>query len=371
MRMMNKIVMTLAGLLLIAAAILKFQEMLSICIPSWRTNPLGFWESYEFFLIQIPLEFAMGVWLVSGLFRKAAWIVGTLAYLGFIGATLTKGITGAESCGCFGKIHVDPWITLFAIDIPFFLLLAICRPKGYKLLPPWPNMFYLLAVAVPTIGLMVMAAPALVTFRPDCIKAVDARPDATGQLKLQLHKLKQELSGKQQEIGTLKQTIIEFQQAPPKPFENGSAQPEPTEIEAPVADTIDTPPVVEQWDWLEFVVEDEVRQQISEGLTLVLMYHHDCEICAEKVPAYSNYYAEMVELGNEAFKIAFLAVPPYGDEGPVPEETTCILGTLTDEQDWLVMSPYVVALLDGELVKTWEQGTAPEPDKILEEVFGP
>jgi hypothetical protein len=34
------------------------------------------------------------------------------------------------------------------------------------------------------------------------------------------------------------------------------------------------------------------------------------------------------------------------------------------------MSPYVVALLDGELIKTWEQGTAPEPEMILEEVFG-
>ena len=81
--------------------------------------------------------------------------------------------------------------------------------------------------------------------------------------------------------------------------------------------------------------------------------------------------AILVELGNGEFKIAFLAMPPYGEEGPVPKDTSCILGTLTDEQDWLVMSPYVVALLDGELVKTWEQGTAPEPEDILEEVFGP
>ena len=371
MRIANKIVMTLAGLLLIAATILKFQEMLSICVPSWRTHPLGFWESYEFFLIQIPLEFALGVWLVSGLFRKAGWLAGLVCYLGFIGVTLTKAITGAESCGCFGQIHVDPWITLFAIDIPFFVLLAICRPKGYKLLPPWPNMFYLLAVAVPTIGLMVLAAPALVTFRPDCIKAVDAQPDATSQLKLQLHKLKQELSGKQQEIDTLKQTIIELQQAPPKPVENGSAQPEPTEIEAPVADTIDTPPVVEQWDWLGFVVEDEARQQISEGLVVVMMHRFDCEVCEEMAPRYSEYYQQLVDEGTAEFKIAFLAIPPYGDEDHVPDDTICITGQLTDEQKWQLMSPYVVALLDGELMKQWDQGTAPEPENILDEVFEP
>ncbi|MHC5142181.1 MAG: MauE/DoxX family redox-associated membrane protein [Planctomycetota bacterium] len=137
MRIANKIVMTLAGLLLIVATVLKFQEMLSICIPSWQVNKLGFWESYEFFLIQIPLEFALGVWLVSGLFRKAAWLAGLVCYLGFIGVTLTKAITGAESCGCFGQIHVNPWITLAAIDVPLFLLLAIFRPKGTKLLPPY------------------------------------------------------------------------------------------------------------------------------------------------------------------------------------------------------------------------------------------
>jgi hypothetical protein len=50
--------------------------------------------------------------MVSGLFRKAAWIAGTLAYLGFIFVTLFKVIIGAESCGCFGQVHVNPWITL-------------------------------------------------------------------------------------------------------------------------------------------------------------------------------------------------------------------------------------------------------------------
>jgi hypothetical protein len=35
------------------------------------------------------------------------------------------------------------------------------------------------------------------------------------------------------------------------------------------------------------------------------------------------------------------------------------------------MSPYVVALLDGELMKQWDQGTAPEPENILGEVVEP
>ena len=186
MRMINKLIMTVAGLLLIVGSVLKCQQLIATCVPSWQDNPTGFWESYEFFLVQIPLEFALGVWMVCGLFRKAAWIAGTLAYFGFIFVTLAKWLAGAESCGCFGQIHVDPKITLFAIDIPFFLLLAIFRPKGYKLLPPpWPNVAYLLAVFVPTIALMVAAPAAIVALRPDCIKVED-QPDPSAALKLEI-----------------------------------------------------------------------------------------------------------------------------------------------------------------------------------------
>jgi len=452
MRTANKIVMGLAGLLLIAATVLKFHEMLSICIPSWgvqaeiifskaqeagqqmprwEANVRGFWESYEFFLIQIPLEFALGVWLVCGLFRKAAWLAGTLCYLGFVGVTLAKALLGFESCGCFGQIHVDPWISLFAIDVPLFLLLAIFRPKGVKLLPPpWPNLFYLLLVAVPTIGLMVVAPSALVALRPDCI-TVDDKPDESAQLKLQMHKLKQELSAKEQEIDTLNEAITELKQTPrstdkkafigvlemiasekpnqyeiniggkqtllinadnlekiilsidnaenqeiaineagqvemtwtePEPVENGTSQ--------QTTDANDTPPAVEPWEWLEFVVEDDVRQQISEGLVVVLVHRHNCPICIDVVPAYSEYYANMLEQGDALFNIAFLAVPPYhDDEDTVPDDTPCILGKLTEEKQWGVMSPYVVALLDGQLVKQWEQGTAPEAESLYDEIF--
>ena len=376
MRTMNKIIMTLAGLLLIAAAVLKFQEMLSTCVPSWQDNPTGFWESYEFFLIQIPLEFALGVWLVSGLFRKAASIAGSLAFFGFICVTIFKIITGAESCGCFGQIQVDPKITLFIMDIPVFLLLAIFWPRGCKLLPPpWPNLAYLLAVFVPTIGLMVITAPAMVTLRPDCIKVEDAQPDVGAKLKLELYKVKQELSAKQrelekqkQETERLQQELLGQKQAAPQ-TEPEIVDPE-IEIQQPIANPDEQPTAVEQWDWLEFVVEDDTRQQISEGLVVVMMHRYDCEVCEEMAPQYSEYYRQLVDQGADEFKIAFLAIPPYGDEDHVPDDTTCIVGNLTEEKKWGLMSPFVVALLDSQLVKQWEQGTAPEPENLLEEIFG-
>ena len=138
MKKINVAVMTLAGLLLIAAAILKAHEALNVYFFSWHEK--GLWNSWELLLVLIPAEFALGVWLVSGLFRKAAWLAGTAAFFVFIIVTLSLALTGAKSCGCFGQVHVNPWVTLFAIDTPLALLLAIFRPQGHKLLPPpWPN----------------------------------------------------------------------------------------------------------------------------------------------------------------------------------------------------------------------------------------
>ena len=370
MRMMNKIIMTLAGLLLVVAAGLKFHEIIATCVPSWRDNPTGFWESYEFFLVQIPLEFALGAWLLSGLFRKVSWIAGMLAFFGFIFVTIFKIVTGAESCGCFGQIPVNPRITLFVMDIPIFLMLAIFHPKGYKLLPPpWPNPLYMLTIATPVLAVMALAAPAMIALQPECIKAEPNQPNVDVPLRLELARVKQQLQQQKQEVQKLQQQLEQQKssQADPKPpitipnIENPETNPNPQ---------TDPPVAVEQWDWLQFIVEDDVRRQLSEGLVTILSYHHDCPSCAEMVPAYSEYYREMAEQGVDEFKIAFLAMPPYAENGPVPGDTPCILGTLTDEKKWGVMSPYVVALLDGELIKTWEPGTAPEPENILKEVFG-
>jgi hypothetical protein len=97
MKIANKIVMTLAGLVLILASVLKIHELLVVCIPGWREH--GIWESWEFMLLQIPLELCLGLWLVSGLFRKASWLAGTLAYCFFIFVTLYKAIADFESAG--------------------------------------------------------------------------------------------------------------------------------------------------------------------------------------------------------------------------------------------------------------------------------
>lgn len=41
-----------------------------------------------------------------------------------------KDLTGTASCGCFGTVHVNPWLTLFAIDLPAVIVLGLFRPPS-------------------------------------------------------------------------------------------------------------------------------------------------------------------------------------------------------------------------------------------------
>jgi hypothetical protein len=345
MKIVNKIVMTLAGLILIAASILKIHEMLVVCIPGWREH--GMWESWEFTLLQIPMELCLGIWLISGLFRKAAWTAGTLAYFGFIFVTLYKGITGAESCGCFGQIHVNPWLTLGLIDVPMFIVLLLNHPgDDYKLLPPpWPNVWHAILFAAPIFGVLIFVGPLMVAFRPICLK-----PEEPAKVVV----VYKEKIVYQDRIVTDPNTV-------PVTTPDTKLQIEP-DIKSAAT------PQVELWSWLQYI---DIADQLKEGVAVVLMYHHDCPTCAKMVPLYSEYCKKMKGLGDESMKIAFVAAPPYSDKGPVPADTACLRGKLTekDGQKFAIMSPYVVALIDGQLVKTWTQGTAPQPDKIMDEIF--
>ena len=107
------VVLKVLGAILLAAAALKGYQLLSE--PVANTN---IWTYRPFLILQVELELAMGIWLLCGLFKKAAWLAGLACFSLFSLVTFYKGLTGAASCGCFGSVHVNPWITLLVIDLP-------------------------------------------------------------------------------------------------------------------------------------------------------------------------------------------------------------------------------------------------------------
>ncbi len=307
----NQIVMVVAGLVLIVATVLKIHHLLTEPIIS-----KGFWESWEFFLIQIPLELGLGIWLVCGLFKKAAWVAAVLSFGLFIVVTLQKGFIGAESCGCFGRVHVNPWVTLSVIDIPLFLGLVIFRPKGYKLLPPsWPSAKHFFGVAIPTFIILGVIVPVLIFNKP---------PDKTDKYEVVRPRewIKKEPPGEKQ--------------------------------------------VSEEWSMLKYIdIADSLRSDIA----IVVLYSTECDTCDDAIPLYDQMSRDMA--GNkDSIRFAFIEIPPYASEKDsiVPVDTPCLRGKLDSRKDWYIQTPLVVVIQDGLVVKSWEI-EPPQLDEMLDAVF--
>ena len=161
----SDVILKLLGLLLLIAAILKGWQLLTV--PNVKND---LWSHRLFFILAVEVELSLGIWLLSGVFKKAAWIATVSCFSLFSIITLYKGLSGAESCGCFGSIHVNPRVTLFAIDLPALIALAIFRPKNKRLFEPFPQRARLVtigclkfAIFIITIAILVFNKPAKTT----------------------------------------------------------------------------------------------------------------------------------------------------------------------------------------------------------------
>ncbi|PKL50373.1 MAG: hypothetical protein CVV39_01580 [Planctomycetes bacterium HGW-Planctomycetes-1] len=285
MKKANIIVMWITGLVLLFATAMKIHQLLTEPIIS-----KGFWESWEFFLIQIPLELGLGIWLISGLFRKAGWLLALISFAGFIVVTLHKGLIGAESCGCFGTVTVNPWITLFVMDVPLFVLLAIFRPKGEKLLPPpWPKAVHFFAIAIPTFILLPAVEYVLITNKPPMVS-------------------------EKYEVLDVKQWANQ-----------------------------------DVWPLLEYI---DIKDSLQTGEWVVLMYHYDCPDCRIAIPEYEKMHHNLK--GNNINLAFIEMPSVSGEEHLIEISGDVTRGRLSDAKKWFVQTPVVVILLDGAVLQAWE-----------------
>lgn len=123
--MLSKLFLRLLGLLLLGATGMKAiaYSPASIPTPAWIINP---WIT----LAILQCEIFLGVWLLSGYSRLAAWFLASIAFGVFAVVNFRSGWIGQASCGCFGAIAVSPW-TAFGLDVGVVLLLGtLGRPAG-------------------------------------------------------------------------------------------------------------------------------------------------------------------------------------------------------------------------------------------------
>ncbi len=302
----NVVVMTVAGLILIIGSGLKVHQLLTEPVIS-----RSFWSSWEFLVFQVPFELGLGVWLVSGLFRKAGWLAGTICFVVFIGFTLHMGLIGAESCGCFGTIKVHPWITLLAIDVPFLAGFLIFRPKDCKLLPPpWPSAKHFFGVAVPALIIMAVITPVVVFNRP---------ADKTDEYQ----------------VVNPEEWITQGQQS------------------------------VGEWPMLGYI---DIAQSLRSNIVIVVFHSNECETCHEAIPVYDQMARDMAA-NKDAMQFAFIEIPPYAElqDTLVPVDTPALTGRLESSLEWKMLTPLVVVLREGSVVNFWE-GEIPGLEVLLDAV---
>lgn len=238
-------------------------------------------------------------------------MIAVFAFGLFILVTLDKGLHHAESCGCFGRVKVNPWITFSVIDIPLFLGLVIFRPNGLKLLPPpWPSARHFFGVAIPTFIAFGIIMPVLIFNKP---------ADKTERYEV--------------------------------------VKPE---------EWISQARNHEEWSMLKHI---DIADSLRKNLVIAVLYSSECDECHKAIPIYDQMSRDMA--GNEeALRFAFIEIPPYASEKDniVPPGTPALRGRLDSSKKWYMQTPLVVLVKDGVAVKSWEGEVPQQPEEILNAV---
>ncbi|MDR3110052.1 MAG: hypothetical protein LBU65_10275, partial [Planctomycetaceae bacterium] len=79
-------------------------------------------------VLVVEFEIFFSFWLITGLLPKLTWLASIVLFSAFTIVSLLKAVTGETSCGCFGNVTVNPWITAL-FDLCVVGLLGMSRPK--------------------------------------------------------------------------------------------------------------------------------------------------------------------------------------------------------------------------------------------------
>jgi len=126
------VVRIVLGLVLLSAALLKGHQL--------ATEPVaetGLLTSRWFLIGVVEFELVFGLWLWLGLYPRRTWQLALLCFSTFGCVTLYKALSGEATCGCFGRVPVNPWYTL-VLDLAAVTALLRWRPARGAETSPLP-----------------------------------------------------------------------------------------------------------------------------------------------------------------------------------------------------------------------------------------
>jgi len=237
------------------------------------------------------LEIVFACWLVVGMYQRAARWLAALCFLAFLGVSLTRALGGEATCGCFGPLPINPWVTA---GLDGFILVALLWGKPTAAAHATTNSSpRRLAVFVIAGGVSTVAAVVLV------VLANPGRLGADGQIE-----------------GSAAAVML-------KP-EEWVGQPCPLTPQLGIGD------------------------QLCRGDWVVLLYRPDCPECQQMLPRYSERAAESRKR-TDSPGWALVEIPKTGDasEPSTNAGRFVLTGELTKTRKWLVRTPVILLLREG------------------------
>lgn len=276
------------AVVLLAAAALKGYQLATE--PAFGTSLL---ESRWVLIILVECELLFGLWLVGNFHpRETRWLAVT-CFTAFAVVSCYRGLVGAASCGCFGRLHVNPWITL---------------------------------------SLDVAAVLSLVHFVPPLRADVDA-----GRYSLRLSLARRRL------VTLLVWVLLGM------PAAWGMANPRIDRLGVTGLIETDAEIVVlepEAWIGKPFPLTAYVNigEQLREGQWLVMLYHHDCPACRKLFDGRAELAARLQRNG---LRLAFVEIGLSEVGVNESDQDAFVWGRLVDTRHWFVETPSAVFVRDG------------------------
>ena len=288
----------IAAILFIAAGLKAWQLSTSPLPPvvqgSMFTPLLELFNDRYFQILIVVGEILFALVLISGLWMAWMWLLSLLGFTAFTLVSVIKGLSGETSCGCFGTVTVNPWITATFDAAIVGLLLVFRATKNAEPERPLFSlgnvMFSWLMIALPLVWLMASFQPAAIT--------------SSGEI-----------------IGESRVVMLY-----PKEWIN------------------------QKWPLSSFV---EIAEDLEQGYWIVVLYGADCRSCHEHFNEWKNKGFPVPSEGDE--RIALLEITG-NSENALKRALVAepyIWGSLIRERQWYVETPVVLLLQEGIVRQIW------------------
>lgn len=277
----------LLATVLLTAAALKATQLVGNPLP--ETSLL---TSRWFVVVVVEGELALGMLLLSGLYVLPVWGITLACFSSFVVVALYKGLSGETSCGCFGRVAINPWY------------MAACD---------------LAAVA------------AMLWFRPSSAASYSHR-------------------SRRMRVAVVLSTIVIV--GVPSGIIMAHSGPKASIVEGLIEGRSYT--ILEPQKWvgkrLPLLPRISIGERLVSGEWTVVLYHYDCPNCRTVLPEFVKTAEEWAR-ARDRRRMAFIEVPPYAPvgENPVSGTFACLLGQLPEGRTWFVRTPTVITLVDGEV----------------------